>query len=477
MICGLALIATSPAPPSLAGYVIGEVVLGGGASAERELRVHVDPGGGGASMGTIGLTFRAASDLQASYTRDASLAFVAASDAGGPFPPDNDFPVERCTTGCDVVYRIRIVAAPNVVAGSVIRYEVHVRLQYDSGFGTRDPSLLRVDLEGQATGPVAPFWGILAGLLALVGGIAAGPAVDRALGPRRRRLPALALIAIAVGLIAWMVIAAAINLATFEGFTWTRVSPMLLLALVDPWSVALIGVLAWGLWRGLRRWPADGGWMLGLAAVATVGLGGLWQAWWSSLDPVVQPILFAIPLVLLGGLGGIVIGQAWRTDERAMHDRWWAGLAVLGHGVVIAGFGFIAQQSLSDPFATAPVSLVALIPAGLLAVGFRRWLGGRQGWLVILDGMVAFVGLLGLWLWSGAFIGFSTDPLRLETDDVGVLIAVTAALVALITAVHPMRAARRPSGAARGAASAVGGVEPPAAVSPQAPVADEPPTT
>lgn len=470
VIAGLALIATSPAIPSIDGQINGEVVLGGGESAERELRIHVDPGGGGATRGSIFLTFRAGSGLQTGYTADAALAFLAASDAGGSFLPDNDFPVERCVAGCDLVYRIRIRTLPNVVAGSVIRYEAGVRLEY-SGFGNRDPSLLRLDLEGQASRPVAPFWGILAGLLALVGGIAAGPAVDRALAPRRR-LPALGLIAMAVGTIGWIVIDRVTYLASVDAFARIGLSPRLLLAFVDPWSAALIGILVWGLWRGLRRWPEDGGWVLGLASVATVGLGGLWLGYWSTLDPVVQPILFAIPFVLLGGVGGIVIGQAWRTDERAKTDRWWGALAVLSHGIIIAGFGWVAQESLFDPFATAPTSFLALIPAVLVTMAFRRWLGGRQTWLVLFDLIVAAVGLLGLWLWSGAFVGFTTDPGRLETDDVGVLLAVGASLVALGTSMHVIR---RIPGADPVEARAIDQAHPVVPV--RQPIVDDPPTT
>jgi hypothetical protein len=277
-------------------------------------------------------------------------------------------------------------------------------------------------------------------VVALPAGVLAGPAVQRRLEPDRRRMPGVVLLAITVGLIAWLFIDAILNVVKYASRDLLAQQPLALFLVADPWSVILLGTLAWGVWRGLRRWPADGGWLLGLSAVATVGLGGLWLAWRLTSEAVLQPFLVAAPFVLLGGVGGIVIGQAWRTDERAAHDRWWGALAVLSHGVIIAGFGFLAEQSFFDPFASSPMSLLALIPAALVIVAFRRWLRGRQFWLALFDLIIAGTGLLGLWLWSTSFIGFTTVPARLEIDDVAVYLAVAAALVAVVTSFHRMPA-------------------------------------
>jgi hypothetical protein len=439
-ISALALIATTPGQPTIAGRAIGEVVVDGGETVERELRIHVDPEAGDASSGSIYLNFQAANGLQTSSTLAATLAFVAASDAQGSFEPSAEFPVERCVSGCDLTYRIRVGARSDVLPGSVVRYEVDVALRYD-GFGSRDQSLMRVDLDGSASGPVAPIWALLAGLLALAGGIWAGPAVHRSLEGGRRRAPAVALVALAVGLIVWIFVEGASNVLALDALSQLARSPLLVLVVADPWSVILLGTLAWGVWRGLGRWTVDGGWLLGLSAVAMVGLGGLWLAWRLTSESVVQPIFVAAPFVLLGGVGGIVIGQAWRTDRRADHDRWWAALAVLSHGVVIAGFGFLAEQSFYDPFANSPTSLLALIPATLMTLAFRRWLRGRQFWLALFDLLIAGTGLLGLWFWSTNFVGFTTVPSRLEIDDVAVFVAVAAALVAVVTSFHRMPAA------------------------------------
>ena len=122
------------------------------------------------------------------------------------------------------------------------------------------------------------------------------------------------------------------------------------------------------------------------------------------------------------------------------HDRWWAALAILSNGILIAGFGFLAEQSFCDPFASSQTSLLALIPAGLLVVALRRWLGGRPFWLALFDVLIAGTGVLGLFVWSSSSIGFTTTASRLEIDDVGVYIAVAAALVAAVTALHSIAA-------------------------------------
>jgi hypothetical protein len=434
-VSALALIATTPPPPTLQGHVVGSVVLGGGESTQRELRIHVNLAGGHPTSGSITLGFQASNGLLAGSTDDAVLGFAPASDASGAYVPTAVFPVDRCVRGCDLAYNIQISARPKVLPASVIRYEVDVELRYDSGYGSLDGALMQLSLDGESTGPVAPVWSVLAGVLALVLGVAAGPAVDRALGPRRR-WPAVALLAVVV-VLAWTVLDDAVNVITLAATSGGGLSPMLLISLIDPWSTLLLGALAWGLWRGIRREPTDDGWLLGLAAVAAVGLGGLWLAKMVTDSVVVQPVLLALPFVLLGGLGGVVIGQAWRTSERPLNARWWVALAVVSHGIVMAGFGFVALRPLYGPFAD-PTVLLLLVPATLVALAFRRWLRGLRGWLIMFDLLIAAVGVLGLWVWQTSFLGFSTNPHRYEVDDIAVYIAVAAALVAVITSFHAM---------------------------------------
>ena len=431
-IAALALVATSPAAPTLEGYVIGEVALTGGQTLERTLRVHVEPEGGGAERGSITVAPQAANGLLTSG------GMVAISVGGAHPQPDGigNFPVALCLEGCDLSFPITIHAAPDVLPGSIARYEVAVRLQYDYGFAPLPDRLLRLELDGQSSGPIAPLWSLLAGVLALAAGIVVGPRADAWLGPRRRTWPASALAVLIGGTLAWLVIRAVSGLAQVPGFD--PFSALLLLA--DPWSVALLVALGWGVVHGLGRWPDEGGTTLGLAAVAAAGLGGLWLAWRLTIDAAVQPIVLAIPFVVLGAVAGVVIGQAWRADPRKPADPGWLALGVLGHGIVVAGFGFLAPSSMGDPVGRAtPISWLALIPAALIAVAFRRWLRGKQGWLLFLDLPVMLVGFLGLFLWTTAFVGFTTSPDRLEIDDVAVAIAVAASVAAFVSALHSRR--------------------------------------
>jgi hypothetical protein len=433
----LAIVATSAPIPSVEARTIGEVTIGPGETAQRDLRIHVAPEAGGATTGTIALDFQSASGLQTGYAPGASLSLGAASDAAGPFPPSPTFPLERCLQGCDLTYHVDITGGPAVLPGSIARYTVEVRLQYANGSSAPPSDTLRLDLDGAASGPVAPTWAVVAGLLALVLGVLAGPAIDRRLSARRRRWPGYLAIALALVAIGWSMIAGltAIIGAGYLGaiLQW----PSVLYAFGDPWSIALVLTLVLGLWRGVQRWPIDGGWLLGVAAVALVAIGGLWWTWSWTLDAVIQPVLLGASLAVLAVVGGVVIGQAWRTDPRARHDRWWAAVAVVAHGMIVAGFGFIALATLPDQSSSSPLSFLLLIPAALVAIAFGRWLYGGQRWLILFDVLVAGTGLLGALAW-GSLSGISSSQAGLAGDDAGVALAVVAALVALATSLHQM---------------------------------------
>jgi hypothetical protein len=436
VLAALAIVATTPPLPSLEGRVIGEVGISTGEDVRRELRIHVDPEAGDATAGTIDVKFQSASGMRTGSTRDATVGLADASDADGSFPPSQTFPLERCTNGCDLVYGIVVSAGPRILPGSVVRYTVDVQLHYSSGSpGTGG---MRLELEGAASGPVVPVWAVLAGVVALLLGLRTAPRLDLRLPSGRRHWPALGLAVLALVTVGWSMIervAAVVGLGVLADLVR---SPTTLLSFADPWSVGLGLTLAWGVWRGVRRWPVDGGWLLGIAAVALVGLGGLWWTYWSTLDPVIQPVVLAASFVVLGGLGGVVIGQAWRTDLRARHDRGWAAVGVLAHGIIIAGFGFMATTSLSDPFGSTPTSLVLLIPIALVALAFGRWLYGRRNVLIVFDLLIAGIGLFGAFIWTSLSTGLSTTPTIVETDDVAIGVAVVASLVALVASFHAM---------------------------------------
>lgn len=438
VLAALAILATSPAPASLKGQVIGEITLGANEVVDREVRIHVEPAGGlGASEGFVDVSFLASSGLDTSMTEAASIQFVAAEDEDGSFAPGRAIPVDRCQEGCDLRYEVRFSAGPTVLPGSIARYRVDVELRYRSSFGQGDPALMRVEVDGQASGLVPAVWAVIAGALAVVGGIGLGPAVDARLGRRRRHWPAVALATITALAVVWTSIARASAVAAFyrdDALLPLPLSPLGLYA-IEPWSTTLLGVLTSAVVRGLRRWADDGGWTLGLGAVALTGLGGLWLSWAATVSPLTQPILSIVVAAALGALAGSVIGQAWRTDSRTRHDRWWAAIALNAHGILVAGFGYLAVDSLRGPSPSGPQGLLLLIPAALVLLALRRWFSGGRRWLVLFDLVIAAIGLLGFMAWpSSSFIG---SP-GFAIDDLGVYLATGAALAALVSSLHRM---------------------------------------
>ena len=434
-----AFLATSQAISKLETSADGEVSLGPGAIVEHAVHVHLDQAAvEGAGRSSLRIAFRSASDLDVGY---ASAATATLAMAGASADPSDlgglSLPIDDCPSGCDLDFVARFEAGPSVLPGSIARYRVDLVIEYPSSFGEHPSSQATIGLEHPASGPAPTWWSVLAGVLGLAAGWVLAPRVDGALG-RRRRWPAIALAVVPVGTLVVLGLQRIAVVLPYGVATANAIFYAL-----EPWSLALLGTLTWGVARGIRRWDADGGWALGLGAVAMAGLGGLWLAWWSTLDPVGQPVVAAIGAALLGVLAGCVIGQGWRLDPRAFHDRGVAGAAVLSHGVVIAGFGFLAVNSLYDPFGNSS-GLLALVPAALIALALRRWFSGGRAWLVLFDLLVAGVGLLGFVVAvlpaSSSLGSLGPEPIA----DVAVTIAVVASLVAVVTAFHRMPGPDRP---------------------------------
>jgi hypothetical protein len=168
-----------------------------------------------------------------------------------------------------------------------------------------------------------------------------------------------------------------------------------------------------------------------------IGVGGLWVAWTTTSQVVIQPLVLGGLYVAVGGLSGAVVGQAWRVDPRARHDRAWAAPAVVAHGILIAGFGYLASTALDPSIPSVPpAALALLIPAVLLGFAFRRWLRGRRVLAILLDVAILAMGLLGWVSWQSLASagGGSTDPM----SDIAIGITVAAAAVATATAFYRM---------------------------------------
>jgi len=105
--------------------------------------------------------------------------------------------------------------------------------------------------------------------------------------------------------------------------------------------------------------------------------------------------------------------------------------------VLIAGFGFLVVDAIDAPFGNGSAFLL-LIPMVVLLVLVRRWLRGGRALLILVDLVIAAIGLLGAWAtgFGTSSIGGFASPFELE--DLGVIIATIAAMVALVSAFHPM---------------------------------------
>jgi hypothetical protein len=438
----VAMLALMPPIPMVERSVTGEAVVSAGAAVERRLEVTISAaaatGGDGAMGARLGARFEAASGLAEAPYGESRIEIVgpAATAPGDPPASGSDLPLDRCTDGCTLTYAVRITGGPGVLPGSVARYVVYAWISYEGGKPVPDPNGLRLDLEGAASGVVAPVWGILAGLLAMVLGTAAGPAVHRRLGPGRRGLPAAALLLLVIGAAAWGPVRGTIAVVAAGYLPELLADPLGLLYVVDAFALGVLGTLAWGLWRGRRRWAADGGWLLGVAAVATVGLGGLWLTWSSTTEQTFQPLAFAAQAALVGGLGGVVIGQAWRAVPLPGRDRCWAALAVLANGVLVAGLWFLVVQGLRTFPDPALHAMLLVLPAGLVLLGFRRWLRGRRTVLAAVDTLILLVGILETDLLSTSLPYTGYGGPSLDIAEVGVALAVVAALVGAMTATH-----------------------------------------
>ena len=419
-------------------------LLDGSTPVERTVHVRLDPAAGAPTGGAISLAFQSASGLSSSWTPDVTLTLhqggapVASTSGASTYA----LPVEQCKAGCDLEYQVVVTPVGSVVPGSVVRFEVDATLDYAnsaSWYGGDTSGLLVVDLQGATTAPPAVTWSVLAAVLAFVVGVLVAGRANRLLGPSRRAWPAmilLALVLLGLGRTILGQLGFLLEPGVLDGLFQ---QPLNLLWALDPWSIGILSALAFGLYRGIRRWPSDGGWSMALAAVATVGVGGLWLVFVATLVAVVHPIGLAVLFAVPAGLGGLVVGQAWRTDPSSPRDRVWVATAVVAHGIVISGLTFQAAESLASPFGDSLSGLVPLIGAVLIALAFFRWLQGQRAFLILFDLLIAGFALLILSLGLVLTRAFPASEYRIGAADVAIAIAASVALVALVTACHRVR--------------------------------------
>jgi hypothetical protein len=442
-IAALAGIATSATPPTAKDEAVGEIGIDGGTSQTRELQIHLAPPlGAGPTLGELDVTMRSAADIGQVYTPAIDILITDSDGAplGSTAATNNmiSLPVESCAIGCDLVYRLVFTAHDDLGPAASFRYQAFVKFTWGDYTGGPADGGLRVETSGGGDAVPPIGWSLIVG--AMLVGLLAGLAIGTSLrsSDRARRLPARILIGILAVFGAWPIVVYVLYTILPEIELGADVSWPYQSSIAIGWFASfLLLALALALTIGLRRRERDGGWLLGLAGVATIALGGVWLAWTIGSFAVLRPIAMAAGVVGLGCLAGIVVQVAWGGGRQEIAGRrLWPSLAIVSQGLIIAGLVYAVLVGL-EPTSLAssqPLALATLVPALVVAAGAWRWFRGSR-WMMILANLSLFaIGLLGTFLASG-FGGLQ------GTSDVGtvplnafVVMEVVATFVGLVTA-------------------------------------------
>ncbi len=425
-IAALAGIATTASAPTADGYVDGALIISSGSTLTREVRIHLAPVGSGPTSGQLSVRLRSAAGFGPAYSGDIVVT-IAPIDAtpGSPHRSyaDLEIPVESCSTGCDLAYLVSFTAADSVGPLAMLRYRADVSFQFGYG-GSQEPAVLVIELVG-TDGATEPFgWLVVlaVGVIGLILGMLA-PSLQRLRG-RTRLIPAFVTIGalaivgfLPIGYLVYAVIASEVPLHFDE------------VLVLGPLSISLL-VLPFAMFRGVRRWKTDHGWLLGLATVATITLGGLWFA----LAVASSGLLEIVRTSVVAAVGGLVLGtllrQTWLAKDHGLAGlRMWPALAVVSQGLLISGLLAVAVPGLQ------PIPIVA---AAVVLVGLVRWFARSPMMMGTLNAVLLVIGVLGTLLFVGVtrsgFLGADASsfvPL--------ILIEVGAAAVGLITATRRFR--------------------------------------
>jgi hypothetical protein len=442
-VAALAGVATSATPPTARDEAVGEIGIDGGTSQTRDLQIHLAPPlGKGPTMGELTVGLRSAADIGPVYTPAIDISITDGDGAPvGSMASTNvvALPVESCAVGCDLVYRLVFTAHDDLGPAASFRYQASVKFTWGDYSG-RPPNEggLRVETTGggDAVPPIGWSLIIAAMLIGLLAGLAIGTSLRSS--DRGRRLPVRILIAILAVFGAWPIVVYVLYTILPEIELGVDVGWPYQSSIAVGWFASfLLLSLAIGLTVGLRRQERDGGWLLGLAGVATIALGGVWLAWTIGSFAVLRPIAMAAGVAGIGCLAGIVIQVAWGGGGPGIAGRrLWPSLAIVSQGFVIAGLVYAGLATLEPtPFAgSQPVALVTLVPALIVAAGVWRWFRGSR-WLMILANLALFaIGLLGTFLVSGLGSLQGTWDTGTVPLNAFVVMEVAATFVGLVTA-------------------------------------------
>ena len=233
--------------------------------------------------------------------------------------------------------------------------------------------------------------------------------------------------------------------------TWSGTRPLTcwlssrsaLFLVADPWSVILLGTLAWGIWRGYRRWPVDGGWLLGSERRRD---GGARR-----------------PMACLAIDAQMSRSSRSSSPRSSCYSAGWAGSSSGRRGgptrartTIDGGSRWPSSATgssslVSDSWLSNPSTTHSHLPqchcSRSSPRGCSSWRSG-VGSVVSGSGWACSTSSSPAWACLGCGSGRRVSsaspqqPARIEIDDVAVYLAVAAALVATVTAFHEMPRAR-----------------------------------
>jgi hypothetical protein len=438
-IAALAGIATSPTPPTAKARVVGEIGIDGGTSQTRELRIHLAPPIGKApTMGDLAVGLQSAADFGPVYATAIDISITDPGDAlVGPAASSTNvapLPVDTCAAGCDLTYLLTFAAHDDLGPAASFRFQAIVTFTW--GDYTGRPAGLRVETSGGGDSAPPIGWLLIVG--AMLAGLLAGLAIGPSIPPRARRIPARMLIGILLVFGAWpLVVYGLFTIVPDINLSADLAWPYQETIAVGWFAAVLLLALAVGLMFGLRRVDRDGGWLLGLATVGTIALGGVWLGWMIGSFAILRPVVMTVGVAGLGCLLGIVVQGAWGGGRVAIAGRrLWPSLAIASQGFLIAGLVYAGLVGLEPtPFSSSqPIALVPLVPALVVAVGAWRWFLGSRWLMVLVNLALLAIGLLGTFLVSG-FGGLEgTSSSGTVPVNAFVIMEVAAAFVGLVTA-------------------------------------------
>lgn len=425
VVASVALIATTPGPPTARVDASGEVAVAPDDPGEVEVRFGVaDPGENRIVRVSVHAAVPGGGDPRVHAT--AGAVVTGQEEAGAIGVGALELDPTDCARGCEVVTTLTAswVGPPELEVRTAWRVELAV--EYESDVSGEDPVSASV-VRGHE--PAAPriAWPAFGAALAALAGVAL-VAWGGSLGLVRLVLAAGIAVPAAIALIPTLPYLSAMPARFAVRIDWEAI-------LAAGAALALILAAGVGVWRAALGMDAV------LRVVGWLAALGVGLAWWQVVDHMpayrgheLVLLTFALALPCAAAIGGAPVRGPARATRRigaALSLVIAAQLLMAGASLLVAGalvLSFLA--SLLSPGARAPDvgslamgSIPLLVAVGFVA-GLWAWRRGSRAVLLAADAPLALVVVLGAgWMLLQPETGFlAPTP---ESRVVGVLAALT----------------------------------------------------